>query len=50
MITLKYSNTGVQKWVDSTNYYSGWGYACTLASDGSLFALSGTSMTVFHFL
>ncbi|MBK9485091.1 MAG: fibronectin type III domain-containing protein [Chitinophagaceae bacterium] len=49
MITLKYSNTGVQKWVDSTNYYSGWGYACTLASDGSLFALSGTNMTVYHF-
>ena len=49
MITLKYSNTGVQKWVGSTNFYSGWGYACTLASDSSLFALSGTSMTVFHF-
>ncbi|MBL0145657.1 MAG: fibronectin type III domain-containing protein [Chitinophagaceae bacterium] len=50
MITLKYSNTGVQTWVDSTNYYNGWGYACTLASDGSLFALSGTNMTVYHFL
>lgn len=50
MITLKYSNTGVQKWVDSTNYYSGWGYACTLASDSSLYVLSGTNMTVFHFL
>ena len=50
MITLKYSNTGVQTWVDSTNYYSGWGYGCTLASDGSLFALSGTNMTVYHFL
>jgi GEVED domain/Secretion system C-terminal sorting domain/Fibronectin type III domain len=50
MITLKYNNAGVQQWVDSTNIYSGWGYACTLASDGSLFALSGTSMTVFHFL
>ncbi len=49
MITLKYSNTGVQKWVDSTSIYSGWGYGCTLASDGSLFALSGTNMTVFHF-
>lgn len=49
MITLKYSNTGVQKWVDSTNIYNGWGYACTLASDSSLYALSGTSMTVYHF-
>lgn len=50
MITLKYSNTGVQKWIDSTNIYSGWGYGCTLASDSSLYALSGTNMTVFHFL
>lgn len=50
MITLKYSNTGVQKWVDSTNIYSGWGYGCALASDSSLYVLSGTAMTVFHFL
>ncbi len=50
MITLKYDNTGVRKWVDSVNIYSGWGYACTLASDSSLFVLSGTSMTAFHFL
>lgn len=49
MITLKYSNTGVQKWVDSTNIYNGWGYACTLASDSSLYVLGGTSMTVLHF-
>ena len=50
MITLKYDNTGVRKWIDSVNIYSGWGYACTLASDSSLFVLSGTSMTAFHFL
>lgn len=50
MITLKYSNTGVQQWVDSTNIYSGWGYACTLASDNSLYVLGGTATTVFHFL
>jgi hypothetical protein len=49
MITLKYDNTGVQKWIDSSNIYSGWGYGCTLASDSSLYVLSGTSMTVFHF-
>jgi|CXWL01.1.fsa_nt_gi hypothetical protein len=49
MITLKYSNTGVQTWIDSSNIYSGWGYGCTLASDSSLYVLSGTSMTVFHF-
>lgn len=50
MITLKYDSTGVRKWVDSINVYSGWGLACTLASDSSLYVLSGTSMTVFHFL
>lgn len=50
MITLKYSNTGVQKWIDSTNIYSGWGYGCVLASDSSLYVLSGTAMTAFHFL
>ncbi len=50
MITLKYGNTGVQQWVDSTNIYSGWGYGCTLASDNSLYVLSGTAMTVFHFM
>jgi hypothetical protein len=50
MITLKYDNTGTRKWVDSVNIYSGWGLATTLASDSSLYVLSGTSMTVFHFL
>ena len=50
MITLKYGNTGVTQWVDSLNIYSGWGIACTIASDSSLFVLSGTNMTAFHFL
>lgn len=50
MITLKYDNTGMIKWVDSTNIYSGWGYGCTLASDNSLYVLSGTAMTAFHFM
>jgi hypothetical protein len=50
MITLKYDSTGTRKWVDSVNIYSGWGLASTLASDSSLYVLSGTSMTVFHFL
>lgn len=50
MITLKYDNTGVRKWVDSVNIYSGWGSACTLASDNSLFVLSDRYMTAFHFL
>ena len=50
MITLKYDSTGVRKWIDSVNIYSGWGLACTLDSDSNLFVLSGTNMTVFHFL
>ena len=50
MITLKYDNAGAVKWIDSTNIYSGWGYGCTLASDNSLYVLSGTAMTAFHFM
>lgn len=50
MITLKYSKSGVMQWKDSVNINSGWGIACTLASDSSLFVLSGTNMTAFHFL
>lgn len=50
MITLKYDNTGVRKWVDSVNIYSGWGLACAIASDSSLFVLSDRNMTAFHFL
>ena len=50
MITLKYSNEGVQQWVDSLNIYSGWGIGCTLASDSSLFVLGGTNMTAIHLL
>ena len=49
MITVKYDNTGLRKWVDSTNIYSGWGYACALASDNSLYVLGSTAMTTFHF-
>ena len=50
MITLKYSNTGIVKWIDSVNIYSGWGIASTLARDSSLFVLSDRYMTAFHFL
>ncbi|MGB3073984.1 MAG: GEVED domain-containing protein [Chitinophagales bacterium] len=50
MITLKYSNSGAIQWIDSLNIYSGWGIASTLANDSSLFVLSGTNMTAFHFL
>jgi hypothetical protein len=50
MVTLKYGNTGTVKWVDTLNIYSGWGLASTLASDSSLYVLSGTNMTAFHFI
>jgi len=50
MVTLKYGNTGALKWVDILNISSGWGLACTLASDNSLYVLSGTNMTTFHFI
>lgn len=50
MITAKYDNTGIRKWVDSVNIYSGRGVACTLASDNSLFVLSNAYSTAFHFL
>jgi hypothetical protein len=50
MVTLKYGNTGAVKWLDTLNIYSGWGVAGTLASDSSLFVLSGTNMTAFHFI
>jgi hypothetical protein len=50
MITLKYGKTGIMQWRDTLNLYSGWGIACTLASDSSLFVISGTNMTAFHFL
>jgi hypothetical protein len=50
MVTLKYGNTGALKWLDTLNIYSGWGLACTLASDNSLYVLSGTNMTTFHFI
>jgi hypothetical protein len=50
MITLKYSNTGVVKWIDSVNIYSGLGLACTLAKDSSLFVLSHANMTAYHFI
>lgn len=50
MITAKYDNAGVRKWVDSVNIYSGRGVACTLASDNSLFVLSNAYTTAFHFL
>ena len=50
MVTLKYNSSGVQQWIDTLNLDKGWGIACTLASDSSLFVLSGSYMTAYHFL
>jgi len=50
MVTLKYSSTGVLQWIDTLNTGGGNGLACTLASDGSLFVLSASYMTAYHFL
>ncbi|MEP7255062.1 MAG: T9SS type A sorting domain-containing protein [Ferruginibacter sp.] len=50
MITVKYDNTGVRKWVDSVHIYGGKGIACSIASDSSLYVLSDSYMTAFHFL
>lgn len=50
MITVKYDNNGLRKWVDSVNVYSGRGIACSIASDGSLYVLSDAYTTAFHFL
>lgn len=49
MVTVKYSNTGTVKWIDSVNT-SGFGISCVLAKDSSLFALSHTNMTAYHFI
>lgn len=50
MAIVQYSNTGNQLWVDTPNEYGGWGLACMLASDASLYAISSTDMTVYHYL
>ncbi len=50
MVTLKYSNTGTVQWLDTLNIYNGWGIACTLASDSSIYVLGGTNMTAIHYL
>ena len=50
MITLKYDNTGLRKWIDTLNIYGGNGLACTLANDNSLFVVSSSYQTAYHFL
>ncbi|MDX2245931.1 MAG: T9SS type A sorting domain-containing protein [Bacteroidia bacterium] len=49
MPIVQYSNTGSQLWLDTPNIYGGWGLACTLASDSSLYIISSSDMTVYHY-
>lgn len=50
MVTLKYDNTGIRKWVDSVNVFNGWGRNISLAADNSLYVVSDGYTTAFHFL
>jgi hypothetical protein len=49
MPIVQYSNTGVQNWLSTPNYYAGTGLAIQFASDGSLFAIGSRNMFVFHY-
>ena len=49
MVILQYSNTGTQDWIDTPNMYGGWGIGCRLASDNSLYAISTSNMTAYHY-
>jgi len=49
MPIVEYSNTGSQIWIDTPNIYGGWGLASMFASDASLYAISSSDMTVYHY-
>lgn len=49
MPLVEYNNLGDQLWVDTPNKYGGWGLATIFASDGSLYAISSTDMTAYHY-
>lgn len=49
MPIVEYSNTGAEIWVDTPNMFGGWGLATMFASDGSLYAISSSDMTVYHY-
>jgi hypothetical protein len=49
MPIVQYSNAGVQNWISTPNIYGGTGLATSLASDGSLFAISSRNMYVYHY-
>ncbi len=50
MVIIQYSATGVQTWIDTPNIYGGWGIASFFASDNSLYAISSSNMSVYHYL
>ena len=49
MVILQYSNTGIQDWIDTPNIYGGWGITGLIASDNSLYAISSSNMTAYHY-
>ncbi len=49
MVIVQYSNTGSQVWIDTPNHYGGWGMACMIASDNSLYAISSANMSNYHY-
>lgn len=49
MPIVEYNNSGTQIWLDTPNIYGGWGLASMFASDASLYAISSSDMTVYHY-
>lgn len=49
MVIVQYNHDGEAIWTSTPNIYGGWGTACRLASDNSLFAISSANMTAYHF-
>ncbi|MEH6765263.1 MAG: T9SS type A sorting domain-containing protein [Aequorivita antarctica] len=49
MPIVEYSNTGAEIWVDTPNMFGGWGLASMFVSDASLYAISSSDMTVYHY-
>lgn len=49
MIIVQYDQSGNQIWMDNPNIYGGWGVYVSLASDGSLYAVSTSDMTAYHY-
>jgi Secretion system C-terminal sorting domain len=49
MPIVEYNNLGNQIWTDTPNEFGGWGLATMFASDESLYAISSSDMTVYHY-